>query len=491
MKKIVCLLLCMTMLQGMTLKTAATEAEPEVTVCSHSWTEAGRQDATCTQDGQKTLVCALCGETDIQTIPAAGHSYGNWISADEIEHSRICSRCGGEDRGTHSQNSEVVTQQPSCTAEGKKDILCICGYKISENVTVPKTEHSYSQWTVDSATHSRTCSLCQNTESGAHKWGAAVVTREASCKEEGEQKYTCSVCSKIKLEIVPKLKDHTYDNGCDDTCNVCQAKRSAGHKYSSRWSADASGHWHECTVCKEKVDVDKHLPGPKATEEAAQVCLTCGYEIEPKKKHEHKMDTQWSYDAAGHWHGCVGCEKREDEADHVYNDPCDKSCNICGYKNPNAHEFGDDMASDDKGHWAVCSLCGERKDKEAHVPGPEATENLPQLCEVCGYVLEAARTHDHMFGPGWERNASGHWQECECGETTVLRDHTWDNGKEQKGNKILFTCTECGQTRAEVQQSSNGMLWVLLIVLLILLAGTVVALVLLLRRKNEETEEYQ
>ena len=59
--------------------------------------------ATCTEsgmtDGEK---CSVCGEVleEQETIPALGHSFGEWTTVKEPTHSaegeeqRICSRCG-------------------------------------------------------------------------------------------------------------------------------------------------------------------------------------------------------------------------------------------------------------------------------------------------------------------------------------------------------------------------------------------------------------
>lgn len=49
----------------------------------------------------------------------------------------------------------------------------------------------------------------QNKTSGhTHSWGEGVITKEASCTEEGKLTFTCS-CGKTKEEKIPKL-DHEY-----------------------------------------------------------------------------------------------------------------------------------------------------------------------------------------------------------------------------------------------------------------------------------------
>jgi len=68
-----------------------------------------------------------------------------------------------------------------------------------------------------------------------HDWGTGVVTTPATCTENGVMTYTCSKCGETKTEVIP-----------------------AGHSWETVWSHDSASHWHECSVCGEKCDVDKH-----------------------------------------------------------------------------------------------------------------------------------------------------------------------------------------------------------------------------------------
>ena len=46
--------------------------------------------------------------------------------------------------------------------------------------------------------------------------------------------------------------EHTFDNACDTSCNVCGYTRTITHAYASDWSKDATHHWYACTVCGAK-----------------------------------------------------------------------------------------------------------------------------------------------------------------------------------------------------------------------------------------------
>ena len=53
----------------------------------HTETETVTKAATCTEPGEKTYTCSLCGESHTETIPAAGHHYENGV----------CTVCGQPD----------------------------------------------------------------------------------------------------------------------------------------------------------------------------------------------------------------------------------------------------------------------------------------------------------------------------------------------------------------------------------------------------------
>ena len=46
--------------------------------------------------------------------------------------------------------------------------------------------------------------------------------------------------------------------------------------------SDEHFHWYECTVCGQVQEKAEHIPGSAPTEDHAQVCTVCGYEIAPK-----------------------------------------------------------------------------------------------------------------------------------------------------------------------------------------------------------------
>lgn len=134
-------------------------------------------------------------------------------------------------------------------------------------------------WKAATCTTPKTCTICSLTEGSpiAHSYNSGVVTKPATCKEEGIRLYTCTGCSATKTGTIDKLTTHTYQNQCDASCDVCGQVRTINHNYQPTWSQDSAYHWHECTVCANKSDSSLHIPGAAATELTPQTCTVCGY----------------------------------------------------------------------------------------------------------------------------------------------------------------------------------------------------------------------
>lgn len=68
---------------------------------------------TCGQDGSRTQVCANCGETETEVLPATGqHTYGEWVAA-ENGRTRTCSACGHTETEENSGSDATEPTAPS------------------------------------------------------------------------------------------------------------------------------------------------------------------------------------------------------------------------------------------------------------------------------------------------------------------------------------------------------------------------------------------
>ena len=117
------------------------------------------------------------------------------------------------------------------------------------------------------------------------------------------------------------------------------------HTWATAWSHDETNHWHACTGCTEKNDVEAHKFGAwtivSETKEE-RTCSTCGYKEE--KAHAHTFADGWSHDETNHWHASTcGHNVKSGEAAHTFGDWVivganeERECTVCGYKEQKVH----------------------------------------------------------------------------------------------------------------------------------------------------------
>lgn len=138
------------------------------------------------------------------------------------------------------------------------------------------------------------------------------------------------------------------------TCTVTVVHE---HTFSEEWSHDETHHWH-VAICEHTDEVsgkeehiwDEGSVTTKPTETAPGIktytCTVCNKKktetIEPLS-HTHNTSAGWTYDTAGHWHACSGCNEKVDYSTHsenggvvtvqptaVSNGVRTYSCTVCG-----------------------------------------------------------------------------------------------------------------------------------------------------------------
>lgn len=194
MKKFVSLLLCLMLVFSLTLPAFAedsgtpapsseadpvtppssTATQPPATECSHTY-DGGTVTtaATCVTAGVKTFVCTKCGGASYtEAIPATGvHSYGPWVeNSGAGTHTRTCSGCTATETGACTYDSGSVNQAPTCSAVGSRVYTCsTCNGTRSEPIAVDPNAHTFGAWNGgQEGVHTRACSGCGTSESGAH-----------------------------------------------------------------------------------------------------------------------------------------------------------------------------------------------------------------------------------------------------------------------------------------------------------------------------------
>lgn len=99
----------------------------------------------------------------------------------------------------------------SITVIAKNGSNEIFNQTFTKSAKITCSTHSYSGWSKSSdSKHTRTCSVCGNVETANHSWNNGSVTKNATCKESGTKRYTCTACNAEKTEVIPKTNEHSY-----------------------------------------------------------------------------------------------------------------------------------------------------------------------------------------------------------------------------------------------------------------------------------------
>lgn len=115
----------------------------------HYFIDKSETPPTCTEDGKREKVCAVCGKTEVETVPATGHRYVDTIIQPTCTEKGYtlhkCSVCGGDTYTDdipatgHKFGKYKIVTKPTSVSEGLKVRNCkVCGE--SDEVVLPKTK---------------------------------------------------------------------------------------------------------------------------------------------------------------------------------------------------------------------------------------------------------------------------------------------------------------------------------------------------------------
>lgn len=265
---------------------------------------------------------AFFGCTGLKTVHYAGDAT-QWAAITLGAENTELSRAYTQTVCVHTFDAGIVTKEATCGAEGETTYTCsLCQLAKTEPIPITQPHTFGALKKVDTNNHKRICDVCKFEEVSAHNWGSGVVERYATCGHTGITHYTCNDCGGTKTFTAAKLKNHTYDNGCDGTCNVCSYVRRTIHTFGTEWLNDETGHWQTCTLCGE---LSEKLPH---SWDAENLCVDCKL----PNPHVHSYSDFWLSDATSHWHACE-CGELADKADHSYGS--DYLCTVCNAEDPN------------------------------------------------------------------------------------------------------------------------------------------------------------
>ena len=301
------------------------------------------KEATCTEDGVKTLHCSRCDYTETETIKATGHT-------PEVKNAK----------------------DATCTEDGYTgDTVCsVCGTTITKGEVIKALGHDLDD---------------------------GAITKPATCTEDGVKTFHCSRCDYTETEAIkatghtPEVKDAkdatcTEDGYTGDTvCSICGATIAKGEIIKATGHNFVDG---VCTVCGTP-DPDYTDPNPEYTYTVNVVAPTCteqGY-----TEHICNEDPAQSFKdtyvpALGHqWNGnsigsvCTVCQTPRFQYDHTVEPTCEDNgydvyVDVSDATNIRKANFTDPDDSKHNFVDGVCTVCGE-KDPSASNPGSSFDKN--------------------------------------------------------------------------------------------------------------------
>lgn len=292
-----------------------------------------------------------------------------------------------EDRDETGHCTVTFEWQPAFEKTASKNVAYV------ENKIIPaKTPHNYgaySQITQDGKNgHIRTCSEC-----GYKDWALCddhyvkKSSTPATCTQDEQIVYECSVCHRIKTEVGEKKKGHDYE------------------------------------VVSPKVDATCETPG-KTEEKRCKNCGdTVGGDVIPALKHDYSILVSKKQEAT--------CTADGKEAEY--------ECSKCG-----KHTGGEVIKATGHNYQyfeaekkIVCSKCGDEKKVDTSYIVPEGytlVETVEPKCTEFGYTLYQNKDGEKFYNN--VKSPTGH----QYGEPTVVAPTCTEQGY------TIYKCKNCGDT---------------------------------------------
>ena len=327
--------------------TAADMPTINVYRCEHHWDQGEIiTEATCTEEGEKKFTCSICGDEKTEKVSATGHQHTEIRNKKEATCKETgysgdtwCKDCGKKilsgqtiaKTENHSWDAGKVTTKATCTEEGEKTFTCsICGDEKTENVSATGHQHTeirnkkeatckeegYSgdTWCKDCGKKILSGQAIVKTED--HSWNQGEITKEPTCKEEGEKTFTCSICGNTKTEKV-STTDHQHMEIRNQKNPTCKEAGYSGDTYCADCGVKISSGKTIAKTKNHNWDGGVITTEPTCTErgEKTFTCTICG-NTNTKK-----------VNATGHSYGAYKVVK---EPTNKRKGLKSKTCSVCG-----------------------------------------------------------------------------------------------------------------------------------------------------------------
>ena len=327
--------------------TAADMPTINVYRCEHHWDQGEIiTEATCTEEGEKKFTCSICGDEKTEKVSATGHQHTEIRNKKEATCKETgysgdtwCKDCGKKilsgqtiaKTENHSWDAGKVTTKATCTEEGEKTFTCsICGDEKTEKVsatghqhteirnkkeaTCKETGYSGDTWCKDCGKKILSGQAIAKTED--HSWNQGEITKEPTCKEEGEKTFTCSICGNTKTEKV-STTDHQHMEIRNQKNPTCKEAGYSGDTYCADCGVKISSGKTIAKTKNHNWDGGVITTEPTCTErgEKTFTCTICG-----------NTDTK-KVNATGHSYGAYKVVK---EPTNKRKGLKSKTCSVCG-----------------------------------------------------------------------------------------------------------------------------------------------------------------
>ena len=327
--------------------TAADMPTINVYRCEHHWDQGEIiTEATCTEEGEKKFTCSICGDEKTEKVSATGHQHTEIRNKKEAtckeegySGDTWCKDCGKKilsgqaiaKTENHSWDAGKVTTKATCTEEGEKKFTCsICGDEKTEKVSATGHQHTeirnkkeatckeegYSgdTWCKDCGKKILSGQAIAKTED--HSWNQGEITKEPTCKEEGEKTFTCTICGNTKTEKV-STTDHQHMEIRNQKNPTCKEAGYSGDTYCTDCGVKISSGQTIAKTKNHNWDGGVITTEPTCTErgEKTFTCTICG-----------NTDTK-KVNATGHSYGAYKVVK---EPTNKRKGLKSKTCSVCG-----------------------------------------------------------------------------------------------------------------------------------------------------------------
>lgn len=384
------------------------------------------------------------GTTESATVSTkCVHVLEEGYSKTAEEHYKLCTKCGEHfETAAHNWDAGVITTPATHTETGVKTYTCTtCAATKTEDVPV-NPEHNWSAWTsADDGKHTRTCSVGHEVETEDHKWNEGVVTKVATCKEEGVKRHKCTVCGFEKDFAIEKLPEHTWED----------------------WKVkDMKFHTRTCKVCG-MVEEGEHNQGKRVKKNATctedggytYYCSDCGAKTGSIKiRAKGHVFTDWVLDT-----------EATATTDNIYK----RTCRVCGVTE-------------------TSTVKCEHTETKTETKEATCTEDgyVRKVCTACGFVVESeeVKATGHKAGE-WEVSKAATETEkglkvkkcTACGEVLESEEIPMIE-KQTTTSTTEATITSATTAEPEPDKKSNTALIVILSVIGVAAIGTVAALII-------------